>query len=136
MNLNKINEMVNNINRHLEPLNNNKYMIGVAMIIFNIGSKFIMMDVSKSYETLLKSKIVRRITLFSIFFVATKDLFISFILTAIFIVITLNLFNDESKFCILPNSFRDNIHTKEEYELAKKIIIGYESKNKNIVNNK
>lgn len=113
---------------YVTRLNNNKYLLGIAMIIFNIGSKFLVIDISKSYENLLKSKIVRRLTLFSIFFVATRDIYISFILTAAFVVMTMNLFNDESYFCILPNSFRDNIYTKEEYDLAKRIIKGYEDK--------
>ena len=113
---------------YVTRLNNNKYLLGIAMIIFNIGSKFLVIDISKSYENLLKSKIVRRLTLFSIFFVATRDIYISFILTAAFVVMTMNLFNDESYFCILPNSFRDNIYTKEEYDLAKRIIKGYEAK--------
>ena len=113
---------------YVTKLNNSKYLLGIAMIIFNIGSKFLVIDISKSYENLLKSMVVRRITLFSIFFVATRDLYISFILTAAFIVMTLNLFNDESSFCILPNSFKDNVYTKEEYDLAKRIIKGYEEK--------
>ena len=113
---------------YVTRLNNNKYLLGIAMIIFNIGSKFLVIDISKSYENLLKSKIVRRLTLFSIFFVATRDIYISFILIAAFVVMTMNLFNDESYFCILPNSFRDNIYTKEEYDLAKRIIKGYEDK--------
>ena len=113
---------------YVTRLNNNKYLLGIAMIIFNIGSKFLVIDISKSYENLLKSKIVRRLTLFSIFFVATRDIYISFILTAAFVVMTMNLFNDESYFCILPKSFRDNIYTKEEYDLAKRIIKGYEDK--------
>jgi len=112
---------------YLDPFNKSKYLVGIAMIIFNIGSKFLVMDISKSYESLLKSKIVRRLTLFSIFFVATRDIVISFVLTATFIILTMNLFNDESKFCILPNSFKDNVYTEEEYELAKKIIKGYET---------
>lgn len=115
---------------YLDPFNQSKYLVGIAMIIFNIGSKFLVMDISKSYESLLKSKIVRRLTLFSIFFVATRDIVISFVLTAIFIILTMNLFNDESKFCILPNSFKDNVYTEEEYELAKNIIKGYENKHK------
>ena len=113
---------------YVTRLNNNKYLLGIAMIIFNIGSKFLVIDISKSYENLLKSKIVRRLTLFSIFFDATRDIYISFILTAAYVVMTMNLFNDESYFCILPNSFRDNIYTKEEYDLAKRIIKGYEDK--------
>jgi uncharacterized membrane protein (DUF485 family) len=114
------------IGSSLNYINNNKYLAGLCMILFNIGSRYLFIDISKSTENLLKTKIFRRITLFSIFFVATRDLVTSFILTAVFIVFTMNLFNEDSAFCILPNSFKDNIYTSEEYDISKNIITQYE----------
>ena len=100
------------------------------MIIFNIGSKFLVIDMSKTQEQFFKNVLMRRITLFCIFFVATRDIFISLILTASFVILAYGLFNESSKFYILPkNSFYDNIFTKEEYEISKKIIRGYEKEN-------
>jgi hypothetical protein len=92
------------------------------MILFNIGSKYLVIDISKNQEQFLKNVIIRRLTLFCIFFVATRDLLTSFGLTAFFVIISQGIFNQESKFFVLNNSFYDTNYTKEEYEQAKIII--------------
>lgn len=114
----------------LNFLNNNKYLSGVAMIMFSIGSRYIVIDMTKNTETLLKTKIMRRLTLFSIFFVGTRDVFASIILTSVFLIMTMGLFNEESKYCIIPKKFEDNIFTPEEYDMSKRIINEYEKHNK------
>jgi hypothetical protein len=111
-------------------LNNNKYLAGVAMIMFSIGSRYIIIDMTKNTETLLKTKIMRRLTLFSIFFVGTRDIFASLVLTSVFLVMTMGLFNEDSGYCIIPKSFEDNVFTPEEYAMSKRIIQEYEKNNK------
>jgi hypothetical protein len=113
----------------INTLNTSKLLVGVCMIMFNIGSKYILIDLSKSQEQLLKSFVLRRITLFCIFFVATRDLVVSFVLTASFVVLALNLFNEDSKYNIMPKSFFDTVYTLEEYQMARKIIHEYEKAN-------
>ena len=122
-----------NIKDILNNLNTNKILIGIAMIMFNIGSKYIVLDLSKSQEQFLKNTIIRRVTLFCIFFVATRDILTSFILTASFIVFVQGIFNENSKFTIIKNpSFYDNIYTQDEYEMSKKIITEYEKTHPNL----
>ena len=116
----------------LTSLNTSKILIGVAMILFNIGSKYIIIDISKSQEQFFKNTIIRRITLFCIFFVATRDIKTSLLLTAIFVILVQGLFHEESKFAIIKPSFYDNIYTKEEYEMSKKIITEYEKEHSNL----
>lgn len=116
-----------------DSLNSSKILIGIAMIVFNIGSKFLIIDISKSQQQFFKNIIIRRLTLFCIFFVATRDIGISLILTATFIIIAFNIFNEDSKYSVLSkNSFYDNIYTKEEYEMSKKIITEYEKENNHL----
>jgi hypothetical protein len=123
---------VNYINSYLTNVNSSKITIGIAMIMFNLGSKYIIMDISKNQEQFFKNIIIRRLTLFCIFFVATRDIFVSLILTAIFVALAFGLFNQDSKYCILSNSFYDNIYTKDEYEMSKTIISEYEKTNPNL----
>jgi hypothetical protein len=113
----------------LEDLNTNKYILGVCMIMFNLGSKYLVLDISKSQEMFFKSVVIRRVTLFSIFFVATRDLVKSLILTAVFVVIALGILHEDSKYNILPPSFYDSVYTKDEYEMAKLIVQSVEKKN-------
>ena len=116
----------------IDTLNTSKILIGIAMIIFNIGSKYLIIDLSKNQEQFFKNVIIRRITLFCIFFVATRDIVTSFILTACFIIFAYGLFNQDSKYFVLSNSFYDTTYTKDEYEMSKKIINEYEKKHNNL----
>jgi hypothetical protein len=50
-------------------------------------------------------------------------------LTASFVVLALNLFNEDSKYNIMPKSFFDTVYTLEEYHMARKIIDEYEKAN-------
>lgn len=116
-----------------DSLNSSKILIGIAMIVFNIGSKFLVIDMSKSQQQFFKNIVIRRLTLFCIFFVATRDIGISLILTATFIILAFNIFNEDSKYSVLSkSSFYDNIYTKEEYDMSKKIITEYEKENKDL----
>lgn len=114
--------MINTINGHVNKIanyvNNNKYFYGLMMIILNIGSKYLTMDLSAPFhKAILSSTFMRRLLIFTIIFIATKDLKVSIILTAAFVIIALNLFNDKSKFCILPQSFK-NLDTNMDGEIS------------------
>tara|TARA_Y100000389_G_scaffold183513_1_gene201072 strand:- start:19790 stop:20167 length:378 start_codon:yes stop_codon:yes gene_type:complete len=117
--------IISKLTKKLNALNDNKLLLGIAMILFNMGSKYLVMDLSKNQEQFLKSTIVRRMTLFSIFFIATHDLITALILTSSFVILAQGLFNQESKLYILP-SYYDTEYTKDEYDMSKKIIKGYE----------
>ena len=120
--------------RQLEKLSNftneSKFFFGLTMMLFNFGSKYIVVDISKSHEAFLKSTIIRRITIFCMFFVATKDLYVSLLMTAVFIVLAYGIFNRESKMCILPKSLYDDTVTEDEYSLAKELMRKYEDQQK------
>ena len=106
--------------------NESKFFFGLTMMLFNFGSKYIVVDISKSHEAFLKSTIIRRITIFCMFFVATKDLYVSLLMTAVFIVLAYGIFDSNSKMCILPKSLYDDNVTEEEYSLAKELLRKYE----------
>ena len=114
--------------RNLSKMTNeSKFFMGITMLMFNFGSKYISIDLSNSQEAIMKSKIIRRLTLFCMFFVATKDLYTSLILTAVFTVLAFGIFNEKSKLCILPKSLFDDVVTDTEYNFAKDMIFKYEA---------
>lgn len=80
-----------------EFLDNNKFLIGISMILMNLGSKYLVMDLSKSQEEFFRNTIIRRLTLFAVFYIATRDLMLSLIFTAVFVILTFGLFNDQSR---------------------------------------
>ena len=117
---------------HITNLNNSKIFIGLTMIIVNLGSKYIIEELSNTQKELFKNTIVRRIVLFTVIFIATKDIKISFILTAAFIIFVSGLFNENSKFCIYKfNGKCYSEITEDAYNEAKKIVEKYQEDNNN-----
>jgi len=91
----------------IASFNDNKYIYAVMMILFNIGAKYIEFDLNKDQIKFLSSTALRRIIIFTMAFIATKDIIASLIITACFVIIVLNLFNTSSKYCILPTNISD-----------------------------
>jgi len=69
-------------------LNENKYFIGLMMIMVNIGSRFIIEELNDDQRKLINNPYFRRIVIFSVIFMATRDIITSFIITG-FIVLYL-----------------------------------------------
>ena len=124
-----------NLLDNMNKMNSNKYLAGIALLMLNLGSKYLIIDISKSTEQLLKLTIIRRFTLFSIFFIATRNILVSLILTAVFIVFSSGLFNDNSKFCILPKKLKQVDIEPKEYQKALEIVEKYNIQQNNVIEN-
>ena len=108
----------------LSDLNNNKYFTGIMMLVLNLGSRFLVMELSESQEQILSNKIIRRFIVFTVVFIATKDIYVSLIITAVFIILVSGLFNENSKYCIVTKPVITQI-TQDEYKDAQKVIKMY-----------
>ena len=113
----------------LTDLNNNKYFTGIMMIILNLGSRFLIMELSETQEQMLSNKIIRRFVMFTVVFIATKDIYVSFVITAIFIILVSGLFNENSKYCIVTKPVIKQV-TQDDYKEALKIIKLYKLQKK------
>ena len=123
-------ELNQKLNQHVFTLNNSKYFAGIMMILLNLGSRYLIMELSESQEQLFNNKIIRRFTIFTIVFIATRDIYVSFILTAIFIIFVSNLFNENSNYCIIKTQKKIfKSVTKNDYEKAKSLVKLYELQN-------
>ena len=80
-----------------ENMNDNKYFIGLMMIVVNIGSRFIIGELSDEQKKLINDKFLRRLFIFGVFFMATRDIVTSLILTIVFVLTISELFNDEEQ---------------------------------------
>jgi hypothetical protein len=94
------------IHDHILFLNSSRFFAGVIMILLNIGSKFISVQFSKSAEEYLKFAITKQILVFAMAWMATRDIYTSLVLTAVFVILSEFLFNEESRFCIVPHNYR------------------------------
>lgn len=115
------------VDSNLNMLNSSKYFAGLMMLLLNLGSKYISVDISPLQESVLGSAIFRRFMVFVLFFVATRDIKISLVSTAVFVILFMGIFNEESPYCLIPNAKRNKPITKEEYQLAQTIVTKYNS---------
>ena len=65
----------------VKKLNKDVYFLGVCMIFLNLGSRYISNELTKTQEKFLSHYIVRKFTLFTVFFIATRDFKVSIQLT-------------------------------------------------------
>lgn len=108
MKKNVLNNFSNSFNSLINSINQNKFMVAFSLILLNIGSKYINLNLTKGQEILIRS-ISREILIFAICFMASRDFIVSLIITFIFSISTKFLFNENSNYCILPSNFKNLI---------------------------
>ena len=109
--------MLTAVRNLFSPMNDNKLMVGIIMIFLNIGSKYIDFGFSKTQEQALRNGLAREMLIFAIVFAGTRDIVIAILMTASFVALSDYVFNENSKFCLIPNvltRIKNNIHTKED----------------------
>jgi hypothetical protein len=94
------------IHDHILYLNSSKFFAGVIMIMLNVGSKFISIQFSKSTEEYLKFSLSKQLLVFAMAWMGTRDIYTALGLTAIFVILSDHLFNEESNYCIVPHNHR------------------------------
>ncbi len=97
-----------------ENVNDNKYFIGFMMILVNIGSRFIIGELSDSQKKLINDKLLRRLFIFGVFFMATRDIISSLVLTIMFVLLVSELFNEDSELSLFPKEDNDNDNEKKD----------------------
>ena len=92
---------------YLKHINESKFVIGLTMILLNIGSKYVDFKFTKAQEQMLRNGIAREMLIFAIVFMGTRDIFYAILLTAAFIVLSEYVFNEKSDYCLVPDKFKE-----------------------------
>ena len=97
-----INNIDNGINfKTTNMLKQNKMLAGIFMIIADIGLKHIHLDFTEQQIKFIESVYFRRLTVFVIFWLATKDILRSLILLVVYLVVIKYFLNEKSSLYIL-----------------------------------
>lgn len=123
--------VIDQMHKGVLSLNNSKYFAGLLMIIMNVFSKYVTIELSKTQESYIRNSFARQILIFSICWTATRDIYAALLLTAAFIILSDMLLNENSNFCVIPMQFRQfeevldlNNDTKvSEDEIQKALIV-------------
>ena len=71
----------------IDILNDNKFFLGTMLILLNIGSRYLVDEFSTDPTKYTQNLILRRLAVFAVCFVGTRDVITSILLTAGFIII-------------------------------------------------
>ena len=109
-------------------LSGNKYVLGLMILLINLGARYIGNEVSDFMHKVLNHKFARRFLIFLVLWMGTRDLVVAGVITIAFIAIVSTIFNEHSDYCILPIDTTSSI-SKEDYLMAKELISKYEKEN-------
>jgi hypothetical protein len=104
-------------------VNSSQVFSGVMIIMMNLGSKYVTIELSKSSAEYLKLSVTRQIMIFVLAWMGSRNIYIALGLTAALIILTDHLFNEESNFCIVPHEYRimkDVLDTNKDGIVSKK----------------
>ncbi len=100
----KINNTLEFAHSNITALNGSKIFAGMMIIVLNVASRFVTIKLSKTMESYLKYTFSRQALIFAIAWMGTRDIYIAFIITLLFSLFVDVLFNEDSRFCILPTT--------------------------------
>jgi len=110
------------LHNNVQTLNNSKMFAGLMIITLNIVSKFVNIKLSKTMESYLKFTFSKQILVFTIAWMGTRDIYIAFTITCLFIIVSEYLLHEDSAFFVLPNEFKEKHIEMLENETKKEDI--------------
>jgi hypothetical protein len=123
---NVLTQLFSYLHNNIQAINNSKIFAGLMIITLNIVSKFANFKLSKTLEGYFKYTFSRQILVFAIAWMGTRDIYISLLITLVFVIVTEYLFHEESNFFVLSEEFKDyhislldNEHTVTEEDIKK-----------------
>lgn len=71
----------------MDAINNSKLFLGVMLILLNLGSRHLVDEISTSDDEYRRNLVLRRVAIFAVCFVGTRDVVTSLLLTAGFVIL-------------------------------------------------
>jgi hypothetical protein len=103
--------MLNYLSKYFEK---STLLIGLSIIIMNLGGGYIRKEVPDYIEEFFNTPILRRFFIFIVVLIYTKDISTALIVTLLFIIIFSILLNEKSKYCILTENMKEQIQNKNK----------------------
>jgi hypothetical protein len=116
-------KMMHYLHSNIMVVNSSQVFSGIMIIMMNLGSKYVTIELSKSSAEYLKLSVTRQIMIFVLAWMGSRNIYIALGLTAALIILTDHLFNEESSFCIVPHEYRimkDVLDTNKDGIVSKK----------------
>jgi hypothetical protein len=98
---------LSSMHSYVSELNNSAVFAGLVMLIMNVGSRYVQINLSESTEEYLKHILKKEILVFAIAWMGTKNIYYSLIITTCFTLLADYFTNEESEYCMLPAHFKE-----------------------------
>ena len=125
-NISKISSgLFSNVKSNIGKLNSSKYFVGIVLLVMNIGSRYVTIKLSKTHEQLVKNLITKDLLIFSILFISLRDVLLALAFTAIFKILSDYVFNENSRFCMVPKQYKkiyDAVDENKDGKISEKEI--------------
>lgn len=103
-------------------------MAGITYIVYAMGAKYLHFDMARTHEMILSSFYVKYAIIFSMLFIATRDIKVALALLLLYGFIIDGLMNEKRKFSLVPQWVLGVPNIKvDDYLRAKDIVKTYES---------
>lgn len=99
---------------HLNAVATSPFTIGIMILLTNIASRYIVHEFSTNDEEYGQNILLRRLAVFALCFVGTRDLVVSVLLTAGFVILAGGLFRGSSVYA------REGMHNSPDRNLRSK----------------
>lgn len=83
---------------YVNSLATSPFFIGIMILLLNIGSRYITHELSDDDKEYSQNIILRRLAIFAVCFTGTRDLVVSIILTAAFVILSSGFLRGKSIF--------------------------------------
>jgi hypothetical protein len=81
---------------YIHQLASSPFAVGIMILLTNVASRYIAHEFSSNDEEYSQNILLRRFAIFALCFMGTKDLIVSFLLTAGFVILAGGLFRGKS----------------------------------------
>lgn len=88
----------------LMQLNASKLMWGLAAVVVNIGSRFVVGDLTPLQQRVFSNPLFKRLAIFCMCFMATRDVLVSICLALAVLLVLELLLHEKSRFCLAPGA--------------------------------
>ena len=89
-------------------LNTSKLLLALTSITLNLGSRFLIGELTPAQSNILRHPIAKRIVIFCMFFMVTRDVRVALPMCVVTVICLEALFNERSRFCVIPQSRGSN----------------------------
>lgn len=119
--------MIEILHNRIMELNKSTYFLALMILILNIGSKYLDLNIGYTMQRLLSTTTMKILIIFTMIYTATRDIYISLGVSLVFLFLTEYILHEESGLCLIPHKYRcykpvPKKNAKSHYDITEKEI--------------